>query len=75
MSLVQLLAHTFKRLLKKDIDEINQGFISDPVKTLPVLVVRVILTSKVLLASQAPRFYGNTDSPWLSRKQMNNKHK
>lgn len=66
VSLVQLLAHTFKRLLKKDMDGINQGFISDPVKTLPVLV-RVILTSKVLLASQAPRFYGNTDSPWLNR--------
>lgn len=47
VSLVQLLAHTFKRLLKKDIDEINQGFIFDPVKTLPVLAVRVILTSKV----------------------------
>lgn len=66
VSLVQLLAHTFKKLLKKDMDGINQGFISDPVKTLPVLV-RVILTSKVLLASQAPRFYGNTDSPWLNR--------
>ena len=67
VSLVQLLAHTFKRLLKKDMDEINQGFIFDPVKTLPVLAVRVILTTKVLLASQASRFYGNTDSPWLSR--------
>lgn len=67
VSLVQLLAHTFKRLLKKDMDGINQGFISEPVKTLPVLAVRVILTSKVLLASQAPRFYENMDSPWLSR--------
>lgn len=67
VSLVQLLAHTFKRLLKEDMDEVNQGFMFDPVKTLPVLAVRVILTTKVLLASQAPRFYGNTDSPWLSR--------
>lgn len=63
VSRVQLLAHTFKRLLTKDMDEINQGFIFDLVKTLPVLAVRVILTSKVLLASQAPRFYGNTDGP------------
>lgn len=67
VSLVQLLAHTFKRLLKEDMDEINQDFMFDPVKTLPVLAVRVILTTKVLLASQAPRFYGNTGSPWLSR--------
>ena len=67
VSLVQLLAHTFKRLLKKNMDEINQGFIFDPVKTLPVLAVRVILTTKVLLVSQASRFYGNTDSPRLSR--------
>ena len=67
VSLVQLLAHTFKGLLKKDMDEINQGFIFDPVKTLPVLAVRVILTTKVLLVSQASRLNGNTDSPRLSR--------